>query len=248
MLSGILCTLFKSMRWLKEIQQKLPTYNTDHENVFSAKQNALVAVNAEKYYRAMIKGGPHSWNVRDRHMADTLERLLKFHGENSKVIVWEHNTHVGDARATDMAGEGMFNIGELARMQHHEKGVVLVGFGSYKGTVMAGKSWSAKMQTMQMPEARKGSWEYLLHSAGKENKLLLMDDFAGNDMFMENHIGHRAIGVVYNPQHEQYGNYVPTILPLRYDAFIYLDETKALHPLHIETDGAQMPETYPFGV
>jgi len=233
---------------LREIQQKLPTYNTDYENVFSAEQNALITVNAEKYYRAMIKGGSHSWNVRDRHMADTLERLLKFHGETSKVIVWEHNTHVGDARATDMAGEGMFNIGELARMQHHDKGVILVGFGSYKGTVMAGKSWSAKMQAMQMPEARKGSWEYLLHSAGKENKLLLMDDFAGNDMFMENHIGHRAIGVVYNPQHEQYGNYVPTILPLRYDAFIFLDETRALHPLHIEPDGEQIPETYPFGV
>jgi erythromycin esterase len=233
---------------LKEIQQKLPQYNTDYENVFSAEQNALVTVNAEKYYRAMIHGGPHSWNVRDRHMADTLDRLLKFHGENSKVIVWEHNTHIGDARATDMADEGMFNIGELARTQHNDKGVVLVGFGSYKGTVMAGHSWGAKMQAMQMPEARKGSWEYLLHNAGRENKLLILDDFSRNDMFMENHIGHRAIGVVYNPQYEQYGNYVPSILPLRYDAFIYLDETRALYPLHIEPDGRQIPETYPFGV
>jgi erythromycin esterase len=232
---------------LKEIQQKLPSYNTDHENVFNAEQNALVAVNAERYYRAMIKGGPHSWNVRDKHMADTLDRLLKFHGEKSKVIVWEHNTHIGDARATDMAGDGMFNIGELARMQHYDKGVVLVGFGSYKGTVMAGCSWGTPMQTIEMPEAMEGSWEYFLHKAGRENKLLLMDDFM-NDVFMENHIGHRAIGVVYNPQYEQYGNYVPTILPLRYDAFIYLDETRALHPLHIDPDGSQIPETYPFGV
>lgn len=233
---------------LKEVQRKLPTYNTDYENVFSAEQNATVAVNAEKYYRAMIHGGPHSWNVRDRHMADTLEKLLKFHGENSKVIVWEHNTHIGDARATDMTDEGMFNIGELARIQHHDKGVVLVGFGSYKGTVMAGKGWRAKMETMQLPEARKGSWEYLLHMAGEENKLLLMDDFVNNDMLMENHIGHRAVGVVYDPQREQYGNYVPTILPLRYDAFIYLDETNALHPLHVGVDEHQAPETYPFGV
>ena len=104
------------------------------------------------------------------------------------------------------------------------------------------------MQAMQMPDATKGSWEYLLHQAGKENKLLLMDDFASNDMFMENHIGHRAIGVVYNPQYEQYGNYVPSILPLRYDAFIFLDETNALHPLQIKPDGTQMPETFPFGV
>jgi erythromycin esterase-like protein len=233
---------------LEEIQQKLPTYNTDHENVFSAEQNALVTVNAEKYYRAMIHGGPHSWNVRDRHMADTLNRLLQFHGKNAKAIIWEHNTHIGDARATDMADEGMYNIGELVRMQHNDKGVVLVGFGSYKGSVMAGRSWGATMQTMPMPEGRKGSWEYLLHKSGKENKLLLMDDFAGSDVFMENHIGHRAIGVVYNPRNKEYGNYVPTILPLRYDAFIYLDETRALYPLHIMPDGHQIPETYPFGV
>jgi erythromycin esterase-like protein len=233
---------------LKEIQKKMPAYNTDHENVFSAEQNAMIAVQAEKYYRAMVHGGPHSWNVRDRHMADTLERLLKFHGENSKVIVWEHNTHVGDARATDMVDEGMFNIGELARIQHQDKGVVLVGFGSYKGSVMAGRKWGAVMQALEMPEARQGSWEQMLHMAGAEDKLLLMDDFSGNDVLMENHIGHRAIGVVYNPEYEQYGNYVPSILPLRYDAFIYLDETSAVHPLHIKPDGHQMPETFPFGV
>ena len=181
-------------------------------------------------------------------MAETLERLLRFHGADSKVVVWEHNTHIGDARATDMAVEGMYNIGELARIEHHNKGVVLVGFGSYKGTVMAGKSWGATMRNMQMPEAKKGSWEYYLHKAGTENKLLLMDELTKYDMLMEHPIGHRAIGVVYNPAYEIYGNYVPSILPLRYDAFIYLDETKALHPLHIETDGKQIPETYPFGV
>jgi erythromycin esterase-like protein len=233
---------------LKEIRKKLPTYNTDYENVFSAEQNALIAVNAEKYYRAMIAGGPHSWNVRDRHMADTLERLLTFHGEDSKVIVWEHNTHVGDARATDMSDEGMYNIGELARLQHHDKGVVLVGFGSYKGTVTAGKSWGATMKAMTLPEAVKGSWENLLHQAGNENKLLIMDDLNSNDTLMENHLGHRAVGVVYNPQYEHFGNYVPTILPMRYDAFIFLDETRALHPLHILPDGHQIPETFPFGV
>ncbi len=233
---------------LKEIQTKLPQYNTDHENVFSTEQNALVTVNAEKYYRAMIMGGPHSWNVRDRHMADTLERLLKFHGNNSKAVVWAHNTHIGDARATDMADEGMINIGELARTQHHEKGVVLVGFGSYKGTVTAGRNWGAPMQTMTMPEAMDGSWEYFLHKASAKNKLLLMDDFIRNDSMMENHIGHRAIGVVYHPQYEKYGNYVPTILPLRYDAFIYLEETSALFPVHMKPDGNLTPETYPFGV
>ena len=233
---------------LKEVQKRLPQYNSDYENVFSVEQNALISVNAEKYYRAMIQGGPHSWNVRDRHMADTLERLLKFHGKNSRAIVWEHNTHIGDARATDMADEGMYNVGELARMEHHDKGVVLVGFGSYSGTVIAGKSWGATTQKMKLPEAKQQSLEHLFHMAGKTNRLLITDDIMNNDVFMENHIGHRAVGVVYNPAYEQYGNYVPTILPLRYDAFIHIDETKALYPLHIKPDGHQIPETYPFGV
>jgi erythromycin esterase-like protein len=233
---------------LKEIRVKMPSYNTDHENVFSAEQNALVIVNAEKYYRAMINGGAHSWNVRDDHMADTLERLLEFHGPDSKAIIWAHNTHIGDARATDMTRDGMFNIGELARLQHPDKGVVLIGFGSYKGSVIAGKAWAADMQSMTLPEAEKGSWEFLLHKANDGNKLLVMDDLMTNHLMMEMHIGHRAVGVVYDPRHERSGNYVPTILPMRYDAFIYLDETRALFPLHIKPDGHLVPETYPFGV
>ena len=233
---------------LMEVREKMPTYNTDHENVFSAEQNAIVAVNAEKYYRAMVQGGPHSWNVRDRHMADTLDRLLQFHGKGAKAIVWAHNTHVGDSRATDMIDEGMYNIGELVRMEHQSKGVVLIGFGSYKGSVIAGRSWGAEMKKMNLPDAKDQSLEYLFHKAGSGNRLLLTDDIMNNDMFMENHIGHRAVGVVYNPAIEQYGNYVPTILPLRYDAFIHIDETKALYPLHIKPDGHLVPETYPFGV
>jgi erythromycin esterase len=232
---------------LKEIQKRLPQYDGDFENVFSTEQNALVAVNAEKYYRAMISGGPHSWNIRDRHMHDTMERLLNFHGERSRIIVWEHNTHIGDARATDMIDDGMYNIGELARMEYGENAVFLVGFGTYAGSVIAGRSWGDKMKRLDVPPAKKESWEYYLHEAGEEDKLLLMDELMA-DVFMENHIGHRAIGVVYNPEHERMGNYVPTILPMRYDAFIFLDETRALHPLHIEPDGHLLPETYPFGM
>jgi erythromycin esterase len=232
---------------LQAIQHNMPLYDTDDENVFSTEQNALVAVNAEKYYRAMIKGGAHSWNIRDRHMADTLERLLHFYGTDSKAIIWAHNTHIGDARATDMSMEGMYNIGELARLQHHEKGVVLVGFGSYTGQVIAGRSWGAAIQTMAVPAAQKGSWEYLLHEAAPANRLLIMDDLM-HDWFMEEHIGHRAIGVVYHPGMEHYGNYVPSLLPMRYDAFLYIDQTRALHPLHIKPNGHLVPETYPFGM
>ncbi|GAB2660679.1 hypothetical protein GCM10027036_12970 [Flavihumibacter cheonanensis] len=233
---------------LKEIQAKSILYNSDPENVFSVEQNARIAVNAEQYYRAMIKGGLHSWNLRDRHMADTLDDLLEYHGKDAKVIVWAHNTHIGDARATDMAADGMLNLGELARIKYGEPHVVLVGFGSYKGTVIAGKNWGAPMQALNLPDAARGSWEYLLHKSGNQNLLLLMEDFISNDTLLEHPIGHRAVGVVYNPQYEAYGNYVPSILPLRYDAFIHLDQTRALHPLHVDTAVAQMPETYPFGV
>lgn len=196
----------------------------------------------------MIGGGSESWNIRDMHMADTLNRLLKFHGKNAKGIVWQHNTHIGDARATDMTLGGMFNTGELARTQHKSENVVLIGFGAYHGTVVAATGWGASMQVMRMPVAKNGSWEHLLHLAGNENKLLIMNDLTDDPKFMRNKFGHRAIGVVYHPLHERHGNYVPTILPMRYDAFIYFDQTKALHPLHIKPDGDQMPETYPFGV
>lgn len=233
---------------LKTVRQEMPHYDTDYENVFNVEQNALIAVNAEKYYRSMVEGGPHSWNVRDRHMADTLNRLIQFHGAHSKVIVWAHNTHIGDARATDMVNEGMYNLGELARIQHQDKRVVLVGFGTYQGDVMAGRSWGADMEVMKMPEAKKGSLEYFLHRAGPADRLLWLPDFMDQDALMENHLDHRAIGVVYNPRYEQYSNYIPTLLPLRYDAFIYLNKTRALHPLHLKPDGTQIPETYPFGV
>lgn len=232
---------------LAEIRRRLPQYNTDHENVFSAEQNALVAVNAERYYRAMIQGGPHSWNIRDEHMGDTLERLLQFHGEGSKAIVWAHNTHIGDARATDMAADGMLNIGEIARLKHHEKGVVLVGFSSYEGSVIAGRSWGADMRSTNVPAAKAGSWEDIVHKSVGGDSLFIMDDLM-DENFMENHIGHRAIGVVYNPKYERYGNYVPTVMPLRYDAVIHLNDTRALHPLHILPHGNEVPETYPFGV
>jgi erythromycin esterase-like protein len=233
---------------LREIREKLPTFNTDHENVFNLEQNARVVANAEEYYRTMVMGGPHSWNLRDKHMADTLDHLMEFHGPDAKVVVWAHNTHIGDARATDMVDEGMFNLGEIARIKHHDKGVYLVGFGSYKGTVVAADQWSAPMEIIDVPPARKQSWEDQLHQAVAENKLMLLDELIDNQTMMENHFGHRAIGVVYDPRREAYGNYVPSIIPLRYNAFIYLDETRALHPLHMETDTRQMPETYPSGM
>lgn len=233
---------------LSEIHAKISQYNTDHEHVFSTEQNALVAVNAEKYYRAMIQGGPESWNIRDKHMVATLNRLMDFHGEDAKVIVWEHNTHIGDARATDMANEGMVNVGQLVSEEHHIDGVVSVGFGSYSGSVIASKEWGDVMRNMTVPPAVKGSWEEILHNnVTSKNTLMMLNKVKGEDD-LSMPVGHRAIGVVYHPERERYGNYVPSIMPMRYDAFIFIDETTALHPLHIRPDGHQIPETFPFGV
>lgn len=233
---------------LAEIINKAENYNSDAENVMSTEQNAHIARDAEKYYRAMIKRGPASWNIRDRHMVSTIDRLMKYHGNDAKTIVWEHNTHIGDARATDMASEGMVNVGQLLREQYSKEGVVAVGFGSYKGSVIAGRNWGDEMRKIKVPEAIEGSWENIFHQACKgENRMLLFDKIK-EEQCIAPPIDHRAIGVVYNPEHERFGNYVPSILPKRYDAFIFLDETTALHPIHIEPAGNQIPETYPFGM
>lgn len=236
------------LNMLKEIIKNMPNYNHDAENVLSTEQNAYIARNAEKYYRAMIKRGSASWNIRDEHMVSTIDRLMKFHGKDSKIIIWEHNTHIGDARATNMAAEGMVNVGQLIREQYASDGVVAVGFGSFKGNVVAGREWGDSMRKIKVPEAINGSWEHAFHIANNgQNRLLLMNQVKEEKCLLLP-IGHRAIGVVYNPEHERFGNYVPSILPERYDAFIFIDETNALHPINIEVNGNQIPETYPFGM
>ena len=206
-----------------------------------AEQNARVVAGAERYYRAMVRGDAQSWNVRDVHMADTLDRLLEHHGERAaKAIVWAHNTHVGDARATDMASEGMVNLGQLAR-ERHAGDVAAVGFGSHRGTVVAAREWDAPMQEMRVPSAIPGSLEDALHEEGEGQDLLLAST-AGR----LGKIGHRAIGVVYHPERER-GNYVPTMLSRRYDAFVFLDETHALRPIHHALERPEVPETFPWG-
>ena len=233
---------------LAELRRKGPDFRRENpESFFNAEQNALVATNAELYYRTMVRGGAASWNVRDTHMMETLDRLLKHHGPRSKAIVWEHNTHVGDARATDMARSGMVNIGQLAREAYGGE-VVIAGFSSYAGSVIAGQQWGAPMERMRVPEAKRGSWEHLFHQAGAEDKLLLMEGFDEVEGALDSR-GHRAIGVVYHPEREAYGNYVPTVLPYRYDAMLYIDRSHALSPLHMEpAPEHEVPETFPSGM
>ncbi len=228
---------------LKEIRLKAQFLDGDREAGFNTEQNALIAVNAEKYYRSMIGFDNESWNVRDRHMMETLDRLMKFYGKNAKGIVWEHNTHVGDARATGMSRAGMVNIGELAREEYGEDNVYLAGFATYRGSVIAGEEWGAPMEVMEVPEAQKGSVEYHLHQQSDKDRYLLFNKEIPEEYFEK--MGHRAIGVVYDPAVEKYGNYVPSLLPQRYDAFLFIDETKALHPLALHVDRRKVPETFP---
>jgi erythromycin esterase len=232
---------------LKEIRSKSQFLDGDREAGFSTEQNALIAVNAESYYRAMMSFDNESWNVRDRHMMETLDRLLKFHGANAKGIVWEHNTHIGDARATDMKRAGMVNIGQLAREQYGINKVYLAGFGTYEGSVIAGEEWGALMQEMEVPQAKEGSIEHILHSENGRDRYLLFNS-EDREARYDTAISHRAIGVVYDPERERRGNYVPSVMAQRYDAFIFIDQTKALHPLHLKPHDKKMPETYPFGV
>ena len=235
---------------LRELRSRAPSYSSDgREASFVAEQNALVLKNAEAYYRTMVRGDSESWNVRDRHMAESLDRLMQHHGKRAKAIVWEHNTHIGDARFTDMAERGEVNVGTLVREAHGEDEVVLVGFGSHHGSVIAGRQWGAPMERMAVPPARAGSWEDVLHRAGAEDKLLMLTSGRPTSELLEPR-GHRAIGVVYHPEYEHYGNYVPSVLPRRYDAFIYVDTARALHPLHEvrPIEEHEVPETYPSGV
>jgi erythromycin esterase-like protein len=217
----------------------------DPEARFSAEQNAAVAAGAERYYRAMVGGQSDSWNVRDRHMQDTLDRLLEHSGR--KAVVWEHNTHVGDARATDMAGAGMVNVGQLSRERHGADEVVVVGFGGYRGGVIAATRWGAPMERMPVPPARAGSLEALLHERLGADAALVFPATEQPE-WLTRRLDHRAIGVVYSPDRERWGNYVPTVLGRRYDAFLYFDDTRPLHPLHLEPESDGEAQTWPFAV
>ncbi len=202
----------------------------DSRAYFNAEQNALVVKNAEEHIRKMMHGGSASWNARVEHMDFTVVRLKEFYGEKSRGIVWAHNTHIGDARATNMAQDQSLNIGQLARQRLGEESVFLLGFTTHHGDVLAARSWGGPRATMATPPAQAGSVEALLNKIRPQGALII---FRGKQISpaLRQPRGHRAIGVIYHPEREA-GNYVPTILPQRYDAFIFLPRTNALRALH----------------
>jgi erythromycin esterase-like protein len=219
----------------------------DGEAELDAVQNAEVVAGAERYYRTMVQADGESWNVRDCHMADTLDRLCAHHGPAVKAVVWAHNTHVGDARATDMTAAGMVNLGQLVRERHERDGVVLVGFGSGRGEVIAADAWGDPLRRMAVPDAVGGSHESLIEEAtgGGDSLLVFPDDRSGP--WLSATRGHRAIGVVYRPARDGFANWVRTVMGRRYDAFCHLAITGAVHPLHDERPqpGAEQ-ETFPW--
>jgi erythromycin esterase-like protein len=173
------------------------------------------------------------------HMADTLGRLLAHVG--GPAVVWEHNTHIGDARATDMAAAGMVNVGQLLRERHGADDVVLVGFTGYRGEVIAASAWGEQMARMPVPEARSWSLEALLHEEVGRDALVVVPPRGERPGWLDRRLDHRAIGVVYRPERERWGNYVPTVAGERYDALLHVEHTTALRPLHLERAEEHVP-------
>jgi len=220
------------------------------DSFIDAAQNARLVASAERYYRVMYYGGAEGWNLRDSHMFDTLAQLLAFNGDAAKAIVWAHNSHIGDARFTDMGmARGEHNIGQLARQAWGEA-VALVGQGTHAGTVAAADDWDEDMRVMQVRPSRAGSIERLCHDTGTPR--FLLDLRPGVHAALRHALLparlERYIGVIYRPDTERWSHYAESILPQQYDAFLWFDETRAVEPLGREHARAGVPDTYPFGV
>lgn len=216
---------------------------------FVAEQNARVIADAEEYYRTMFGEHAASWNLRDRHMADTLDELvahLDRHDGSPRVVVWAHNSHVGDARHTEMRSRGELNLGQLMR-ERHGRDAVLVGFTTYDGSVTAAHEWGDAPRRRRVRPALPESGEALMHATGIPAFLLLPDTQLDAAELLHQPRLHRAIGVIYRPETERASHYLHTRLADQFDALIHLDRTHAVHPLEREPswDLIEPPETYP---
>jgi protein-L-isoaspartate(D-aspartate) O-methyltransferase len=221
----------------------------DGERYFDAVQNARLVQNAERYYRAIYHGAAASWNLRDRHMFETLGHLLERHGPHSKAVVWAHNSHLGDASFTEMAARGEHNLGQLCR-EHYQDQAYLVGFGTHSGQVAAASSWGGAMEVLEIVPSHADSYESLCHDSKVPNFFLPLRASKRHQelirQLMEPRL-ERAIGVIYRPQNELVSHYFKATLPKQFDEFIWIDETRAVTPLDArELDG--IPDTYPFGL
>jgi erythromycin esterase-like protein len=230
------------------LDRRIEYSQRDGDRFFDAAQNARLVAAAERYYRVMYYGSVESWNLRDQHMFDTLERLLDFHGPTSKGIVWEHNSHVGNAAATEMSARGEHNVGQLSRKRFAES-AFLVGFGTNHGTVAAASNWDGPMEVMRVRPAHEASYERLCHDSEVKKFMLHLKDPVRSAVRdeLESARLERAIGVVYRPESELMSHYFQACLPRQFDEFIWFDETRTVSPLP-SVAVAGVPETFPFGV
>lgn len=240
---------------LRDLEQKrVADAGRECERLFDARQNARLVSSAERYYRAMYYGSRASWNLRDQHMFDTLEAVLEFRGPGTRAVVWAHNSHLGDARATEMGSQGEHNLGQLAR-QHYGDGAYLIGFGTDRGTAAAASRWGGAMEVKRVRPALPGSYERLCHDTRVPRFMLPLRAEAGTGDALVREVREglmqprleRAIGVIYRPETERQSHYFQATLPQQFDEYIWFDETTAVAPLPVarQDDSA---DTYPFGL
>jgi erythromycin esterase-like protein len=230
------------------LRRRLDYATGDGDRFLDAAQNARLVASAERYYRIMYYGGPESWNLRDTHMFETLGHLLEARGPNSKAVVWAHNSHIGDARHTEMGiVREELNIGQLCRERFGDQ-AALIGFGTHTGTVAAASDWDGDMEIKRVRPSHRDSYERLCHDAAMPRFLLdLRRDEALRRRLLEPRL-ERFIGVIYRPDTELMSHYADASLPQQFDAYVWFDESKAVTPLGPEHARPGMPETYPFGL
>ncbi|TIX50722.1 erythromycin esterase family protein [Alteraurantiacibacter aquimixticola] len=229
------------------LKRRMEFIAEDGERYFDAEQNARIVRAAERYYRSMYRGATESWNLRDRHMFDTLQQLMAHHKE-ARAVVWAHNSHIGNASATAMGWQGEFNIGELVRKSYGDQ-AVLIGFGTDRGTVAAASDWGEHMQVMKVRPARDDSWEKAFRLTGLARSLT--DWRTRKDAELVSALSEvlleRAIGVVYRPHSELTNHYFEAVMADQFDAFVWFEESRAVTPLGPEKPSGAA-DTWPFGL
>ena len=243
----------EAVNQLVEMQRRAMQYldTSGRDDFFDAEQNARLVKNAEEYYRSMFRGRQSSWNLRDTHMAETVAALIAYlerHQRQPKIVLWAHNSHLGDARATEMGARGELNVGQLIR-QKYGPASVLVGFTTYSGTVTAANDWDEPGERKRVRPALPDSYEMGFHETGIPRFFLSLRDGAARSSLLSRQRLERAIGVIYRPQTERISHYFRADLPRQFDAVFHFDDTRALEPLEVPErwHDIEPPETYPSG-
>ena len=244
----------EAVNQLIEMQRRAMEYveRTGGENFFDAEQNARLVKNAEVYYRSMFRGRQSSWNLRDTHMAETVDALVGYlnrHNRPAKIVIWAHNSHLGDARATEMGARGELNVGQLIR-QKYGSDALLVGFTTYAGTVTAATDWDDPGEQKRVRPALANSYELGFHETGIPRFFLNLGNSAPATSLMSKPRLERAIGVIYRPDTERVSHYFLADMPQQFDAVFHFDETRAVEPLEKPQrwHDVEPPETYPSGI